>query len=516
MTRYLVFLSIVLALVAVVCPSVFGLARSYDLDRPVSQSDWPAGLANLLNSQKPVHAYFVNFQDIFFYSGDSSAFNAFMERYGKLEGIPHTLVLHCGKAETRDKFQGEKMESYDWDVLVDRISQQEYLVTVHLFLGGNVKLSEIKASANVKVESGGEIEKFIKKHEAQSADVAADGGEFGIYLLADEKMNADGALRLRLDELTLQKEPLLTPNDFVCYSWKDHSFKLTPEATVKLPKPQVFGVPFVVMVNGQRIYLGAFWTHASSASFPNPVICTDPFLLPSESNRYTIDRNYAAPDLAEDPRDSPAVRAVFQAAGKLDACGDDTRQPNAETSGPPVAGSVFGIYLLADENMNAIDALKMKLDEIPLQNKPLFTLDDFVCYSWEDHWFKLTPEALKRLPKIGKPPTPQLRGVPFVVLVDGRPIYLGAFWTWISSLSFPNPVIIADEMWLPAKLHWLTIDRAYPGATEEQYKDDIRKSPLLRNVLETAGKFDACAGIQRPPSGGFSSTVQPQKQGSHQ
>jgi hypothetical protein len=261
------------------------------------------------------------------------------------------------------------------------------------------------------------------------------------------------------------------------------------------------------MAYGQRIYLGAFWTHASSASFPNPVICTDPFLLPSQGNRYIMDRNYAAPDLPKDPRESPAVRAVFQAAGKLDTCEEEVRASNGLSSEQPAPGSGFGIYLLKDEKISAVDALRLKLDDIALRDKPLFTLDDFVCYSWKDHWFKLTPEALKRLPKAAPPENRLLKGIPFVLLVNGERVYLGAFWTSISSLSFPNPVIVADEMWLASGLNWLTIDRAYPGWTEGMNKDDLRNSAALKMVLEAAGKFDACSGIQRPPPGGFSSTV---------
>jgi len=97
-------------------------------------------------------------------------------------------------------------------------------------------------------------------------------------------------------------------------------------------------------------------------------------------------------------------------------------------------------------------------------------------------------------------------GIPFVLLVNGERVYLGAFWTAFSSTSFPNPVILADSMWLPMKLNWLTIDRAYPGPTQEQLKDDPRNSPALQKALEAAGKFEACKGIMRPPPGGFSST----------
>ncbi len=351
MLRLGVFLLLIVGVSAIICPPAFALAGEYGPDHPIiQQTEWPSGLANLLGAWKPVYANWVNFQDNFYFSGDAATFNAFMEAYGKLEGISHTLVLHSGKGEVKDRIGEPATYAFDWYVFVvppmipdggiAKDHPYKRYVTVNLYLGCSIQLSEIKVPANVKVVSGGEIEKFIKQHQAKS--VSAE----------------------------------------------------------------------------------------------------------------------------------------------------------------------FGIYLLADEKMNAVDALKVKLDDITLQTKPLFALDDFVCYSWEDHWFKLTPEALKKLPKPSPPENRLIRGIPFVLLVNGERIYMGAFWTSISSLAFPNPVIIADEMWLPSRLNWLTIDRAYPGATEEQYKDDIRNSAALRTALEAAGKLAACKGLERPPSGGFSSTTQ--------
>lgn len=363
MLRLGAFLLLIVGIVAVICPPAFALASEYDLNRPIGQQpEWPGGVADLLNSQKPAYAYFVNFQDNFYYSGDAAAFNAFMERYGKLDGIPHTLVLHCGKGEVKELMTPKK-RAFDWYVFVvppmipdgglDKTSPYKRYVTVNLNLGCNIQLSEIKVPGNVTVKPGKEIEKFIRAHEAMFPNTAnppepsiSNNGarpapsSVSIYLAEDEKLNAIDALKIDLGEIKLQSMPLLTLDDLVCYSWKDHSFKLTQEAIAKLPKPQVFGVPFVLVANGQRIYLGAFWTHASSASFPNPVICTDPFLLPSQGNRFIIERAYpgVTPDLPkDDPRDSALVREAFKAAGKLDACEGVMRPPSggfSHSTGP--------------------------------------------------------------------------------------------------------------------------------------------------------------------------------------
>ncbi|MBP6965217.1 MAG: hypothetical protein KBC96_12515 [Armatimonadetes bacterium] len=366
MSRFGALLITIISCSALVCPPAFALASEYDLNQRIGQQpEWPGGVADLLNSQKPVYAYFVNLQDNFYYSGDAAAFNSFMERYSKLEAVPHTLVLHCGKGEVK-AFMEPKTHAFDWHVFVvppmipdgglDKTSPYKRYVTVNLYLGCGIQLSEIKVPGNVTVKPGKEIDGFIRKHE-----------------------------------------------------------KMFP----------------------------------NTASPPEPSIS-----------------NFGA---------RPALSPV-------------------------------SIYLAEDETLTALDALKMDLREIKLQWKPLFTLDDFACYSWKDHWFKLTPEALKRLPKAAPPENRLLKGIPFVLFVNGERVYMGAFWTWISSLTFPNPVIVADEMWLPSRLNWLTIDRAYPGWTEEQNEDDIRNSPALQKALEAAGKFEACKGIMRPPPGGFSST----------
>ena len=522
MPRYLVFLLIMLALVVVVCPSVFGVSGEVDISRPiVQQTDWPAGVADVLNSQKPVYAFFVNFQDNYYYSGDAAAFNDFMARYAELSGIPHTLVLHCGRGEVKDRIadsaDGQPSYAFDWYVFVvppmipdgglDKSSPYKRYVTVNLYLGCNIQLSDIKVPGNVTVKPGKEIDQFIKKHEATfpntvnppQPSISNNGARpapssFSIYLAEDDKLNATDALKVDLADIKLQSKPLFTLDDFVCYSWKDHSFILTQEAVEKLPKARVFGVPFVVMVNGQRIYLGAFWTHVSSASFANPVICTDPFLLPSQGGRFTVDRNYASPDLPEDPRDSPAVRAIFQAAGKLDTCRDAALQSSGTVFGPPVAGSEFGIYLLWDQRITAVDALKLKLDDIVLQDKPLFTMKDVVEYHWPDHRIALWGKSMSKLPMVykrGAPIEPLPYGIPFVVVAGGKRVYLGGFFPpappRLESVSFPKPAIVLVHP-LARSSSILGIAPAYPRSTPGP-KDDPRDSPLIEAAFGSAGKL---------------------------
>ena len=62
-------------------------------------------------------------------------------------------------------------------------------------------------------------------------------------------------------------------------------------------------------------------------------------------------------------------------------------------------------------------------------------------------------EALARLPQ------PSVWGAPFVLVADGKRVYLGAFGTVASSYSIPVPTILVDFREFTS---WLTIDEGYP------------------------------------------------------
>jgi len=96
---------------------------------------------------------------------------------------------------------------------------------------------------------------------------------FGVYLIAgspDARTLARNPAQWK--ELPLSSTPVISEVDIVSYDFSKHAMSLRPEAIKRLPRPSVFGTPFVVVVNGDRIYTGAFYSSVSSVPFALPVI----------------------------------------------------------------------------------------------------------------------------------------------------------------------------------------------------------------------------------------------------
>jgi hypothetical protein len=99
---------------------------------------------------------------------------------------------------------------------------------------------------------------------------------FAIYLIAgsvDARVFAQEPGRWK--DLPLAHEPIISDADIVAYDFSKHAMRLKPEALKRLPLSSVVGTPFVVVVNGERIYPGAFYTGASSIPCDVPVILID-------------------------------------------------------------------------------------------------------------------------------------------------------------------------------------------------------------------------------------------------
>lgn len=121
------------------------------------------------------------------------------------------------------------------------------------------------------------------------------------------------------------------------------------------------------------------------------------------------------------------------------------------------------------------------LENIKLAETPLLTDKDIVSYNWEEHRIVFTNEGFKKLPtstEVG------VGGKHFVLVVDGKRCYLGAFWTGISSMSCPYPVI--DVM--RAGNNIATIQRAYPQS-QFGVGDDPRPNKRLKQVLTELKKL---------------------------
>jgi hypothetical protein len=341
----------VLVLLLVAAPTVFPMGAVHPKG-PITSPQWPPILNELVNHKGRVYGYFYGRSEYFFFAGDTQAFNEFVARYAQLKDTSLTLTLRLQRGMAGAWWEKEKTTSCDWYLTISRppraaaasadsaTTATEVTVALCLYLGGQVALRELKVPLNVEVRSGGAMERFIKEHEARRAagpaSVAALRSQeaisagaprksqllpdipFAIHLLQATSETAAEAIRSPLDELPLQKEPLLTLDDFTSYSWKDHSFGLTPAAEKKIPSPRsVFGMPFVVASHGKRLYLGAFWTSVSSASFTNPVIDVFECRL---KRRWQIARAYPGTGVGEpleDPRANPAIKEAFEKAGKL-------------------------------------------------------------------------------------------------------------------------------------------------------------------------------------------------------
>ena len=138
-----------------------------------------------------------------------------------------------------------------------------------------------------------------------------DDLSFAIYLVKDG--NTAAAAETPLPELVLEETPLLTDADLIVYRWSDHTLELSDQTAIesRLPAVPTHGLPFVVVVNGERIYFGAFWVSYSSQSTDLPVIdiIVDPWQIkPGYPWDHTLE-----PDVRNDRR----IRDTLHSLGKL-------------------------------------------------------------------------------------------------------------------------------------------------------------------------------------------------------
>ncbi len=140
----------------------------------------------------------------------------------------------------------------------------------------------------------------------------------------------------------------------------------------------------------------------------------------------------------------------------------------------------FGIWL--PTNQITVSALaEADLSDVGLEDAPFISTDDIVSYTWATHEMELTAAAFERVEQLRTP----VSGTPFVVCVGRKPIYWGAFWTPLSSLSFGGVVIMTP---LGSTDRPLRIELGYPSP-DFFAGEDPRASPEIRRALEQAGKL---------------------------
>ena len=157
----------------------------------VPQEGWPKGAVELANDPHRVSGYWVNQSDVFFFAGDTAAFNAFLARYAALSGeeTPHLLTIQPGPGATTKLAEKEPKIHYDWFMEITRAGwdgEQRYhpdpkidrfpvRVRIGLATGGAVDLKAVELPANVdlKTKSTEEIEAWVMQRRAQRIEAEA-------------------------------------------------------------------------------------------------------------------------------------------------------------------------------------------------------------------------------------------------------------------------------------------------------------------------------------------------------
>jgi|GEM_PF-327899 len=142
------------------------------------------------------------------------------------------------------------------------------------------------------------------------------GEGFAIYLTRDDippsQMEA-------LSHVELADQSIIGINDIITYNEQTHELKLTQGAFERISQLEVptSGKSFLVCIDKNPIYWGAFWTPISSQSFDGvtiwkPYSSSAPYIV-------TLDLGYPSSSFygGEDPRNKPEIIRALKKAGKL-------------------------------------------------------------------------------------------------------------------------------------------------------------------------------------------------------
>jgi hypothetical protein len=146
------------------------------------------------------------------------------------------------------------------------------------------------------------------------------------------------------------------------------------------------------------------------------------------------------------------------------------------------AGEGFAIYLTkGDVPVSEME----KPSHVEIADAPVISGDDIIAYYWDTHEIQLTAASYERVMGLKVP----VNGKSFVVCVDKEPVYWGAFWTPVSSISFSGIVInVMPNFAIATPDNTIKLELGYPGPDFSQ-GGDRRINPLVKAALEKAGKL---------------------------
>jgi len=147
-------------------------------------------------------------------------------------------------------------------------------------------------------------------------EVEVESGGFAIYLT---KQDIPPAQMEDLNHVAIAERPIITISDIITYDAQEHQLRLTTSAFERISQLDVptGGKSFIVCVDNEPIYWGAFWVLWSSLSFDGvtiwkPLSLEEPYVI-----RLKLGYPSSALYTGEDTRSNPVVIQSLEQAGKL-------------------------------------------------------------------------------------------------------------------------------------------------------------------------------------------------------
>ncbi len=139
----------------------------------------------------------------------------------------------------------------------------------------------------------------------------------------------------------------------------------------------------------------------------------------------------------------------------------------------------FAIYLTKED----ISPARMEaLSHVNIAEQPVISIEDVITYDAQTHRIVLTDEAYERIYRMEVP----VSGRSFLVCVDKAPVYWGAFWTPLSSISFDGIVILKPLE--SREIKAITLGPGYPSPSFFS-GEDPRNDARIMQSLEQSGKL---------------------------
>ena len=155
----------------------FGMGSDHKSGDLRPHDGWPDGVYAAVNQPNRVHGFWVNSTDRLFYKGSQDELQEMTRQLANAKSAQTEMVLHIGTGIAKSPWSKKPVDTADWSVTIagdDAISKTQDLITIDVWIGGNISLDELDLPPSVRIKSGGEIEAFIKRHD-ESRDAQVGG-----------------------------------------------------------------------------------------------------------------------------------------------------------------------------------------------------------------------------------------------------------------------------------------------------------------------------------------------------